>query len=168
MANDLLNRIIFKDKYINRVNIGLMFFAGLILIYFSILFFSVQNMDIETKMGKKTMPAIASLELVKKSEKYYERILTRRKLFITQSGINSGQKKDLAVKTEQADLSLGQLQLLGIVSGAQGPQAIISNVTNDRSFYCYGNENVEGFIVKEVKSDRVILKKDDEIFELRL
>ncbi|MBU1043693.1 MAG: hypothetical protein KJ915_04760 [Candidatus Omnitrophica bacterium] len=168
MVNDQLSRIISRDKYINCVNIGLISLAGLLLIYFSGLFFNQTDINIETSLGKKAMPAMASLELVKKSEKYYERILTRRKLFIAQSGIVSGEKKDLAVKDVQTDLSLGQLILLGIVSGGQGPQAIISNITNDRSFYCYGGENVEGFIVDQVKSDRVILKKNDETFELRL
>ncbi len=106
--------------------------------------------------------------MVKKSIKYYERILTRRKLFIAQAGIRLPKKKDSALRASQSELGLSQLQLLGVVSGAKGPQAIISNLTNDRSFYCYGGEDIEGFIVKEVKSNRVILEKNDETFELRL
>ncbi|MFH1062442.1 MAG: hypothetical protein V1747_06100 [Candidatus Omnitrophota bacterium] len=168
MVNDELSRILFRDKYISRVNIGLIVFAGLLGIYFIFLFSSSTALDIETSLGRKAMPGITSLNLVKKSEKYYERILTRRKLFMAQTGVSSGQKKESSEKTVRSDLKLSELELQGIVSGAQGPQAIISNVTNERSFYCYGGENVEGFIVTEVKSDKVILKKDDEIFELRL
>lgn len=168
MLNDQLSRIIFRGKYINSVNAGLIVCAGLLGIYFIFLIFSSTALDIETSLSKKTMPGITSLNLVKKSEKYYERILTRRQLFIAQTGISSGQIKESVAKTAQADLKLAELQLLGIVSGSKGLQAIISNLTNERSFYCYGGENVEGFIVEEVKSDRVILKKDDEMFELIL
>jgi hypothetical protein len=168
MLNDQLNRIIFRGKYISHVNGGLIVCAGFLGIYFVFLVFSSTALDPQISLSKKAMPGIASLNLVKKSEKYYERILTRRKLFMAQTGISSGQKKETAQKTGQADLKLAELQLLGIVSGAKGLQAIISNLTNERSFYCYGGENVEGFIVEEVRSDKVILKKDDEKFELIL
>ncbi len=168
MVNTESKRIIFRNKYISRVNIGLSCF-GLFLIFYSIfILVAAKELGINTSFKRKTIPAISSLELVKKSEKYYERILTRRKLFTAQTGIRTGQKNNSAQNTVEADSIFSQLLLLGVVSGAQGPQAIISNISNDRSFYCYGGENIAGFIVEQVKADSVILKKDNEMFELRL
>jgi hypothetical protein len=168
MANNQLSQVVFRNKFISRVNLGLIISAGLLAVCFSIMFFSSPVLDMETSFGRKAIQAIMSPKLIKKSEKYYERILSRRKLFAAQTGVNPGQNKDSEEKTTESGSKLSELQLLGIVSGTQGPQAIISNVTNDRSFYCYGGENVEGFIVSEVKTDKVILKKDNQIFELRL
>jgi type II secretory pathway component PulC len=168
MLNTELNLIIFRNKYISRVNIGLSCFGLFLILYFMFMLIAVKESGGNASFNQKAIPAISPSEAVKKSEKYYERILTRRKLFTAQTGISAGQKKNAPQNTEQADSGLSDLLLLGVVSGAQGPQAIISNVSNDRSFYCYGGENIEGFIVEQVKSDRVILKKNDETFELRL
>jgi len=168
MVSTELNRIIFRNKYISRVNIGLSCFFLFLILYFIFMLVAAKELGINTSLKRKAISAISTFELAKKSEKYYERILTRRKLFTGQAGIRTRKKNNSLQAGVQVDLGLSQLLLLGVVSGTQGHQAIISNISNDRSFYCYGGENIEGFIVEEVKSDRVILKKDEEIFELRL
>ena len=107
------------------------------------------------------------LNLSKKSSKYYERILGRRELFAAQSGLRV--KKNTSANSDVAPQAVAEeMQLLGIVSGAQGPQAIIMDPKTGQSFYCSGGEIINGFTVRNILENKVVLEIDGESKELRL
>ena len=108
------------------------------------------------------------LNLSKKSSKYYERILGRRELFIAQSGTKE-KKTTFVANSGLANQAMREdMQLLGIVTGAQGPQAIIIDPKSGQSIYCSGGEMINGFTVRKILENKVILEIDGELKELRL
>ena len=111
---------------------------------------------------------IPELKVIKKSLKFYERILSRERLFISSTGNGLVKARPDFPLVADPGIQLSDLQLMGIVSGAQGPQAIIANIKTDQSYYCCGGEGIGGFTVKEVLPAKVILEKDEETVELRL
>ena len=113
--------------------------------------------------SKEAIGIVPKFKFVKKSVQYYDRILGRDSLFVAQSGAKTADAEPV-----EAGLQAGDLQLLGIVSGARGLQAIISETKTEQSYYCYAGELIEGIIVKEIFSDKVVLQRNEETFELRL
>jgi hypothetical protein len=167
MLNEQLNPILTFQKQLKNINFGLLILAFVGGAYFLFILGQGQTGDMDLLGQKKVIPGIAPDKVVKRSLKFYDRILSRRKLFAAQAGIeNSGKKSEII--TSQSEITFSELELLGIVTGAKGPQAIINNIKSDRSYYCYGQENIEGFLIEKVLNDRVILKKGEEKFELRL
>ncbi|MFH1459226.1 MAG: type II secretion system protein N [Candidatus Omnitrophota bacterium] len=141
--------------------------AGIcLIILFSFMFSGTKNLDILQNSQNKKVGVNLELKSFKKPIQYYERILSRRRLFLGQ-GL-SETNKPASINTEQFNLRFSDLQLLGVVSGAKGPQAIINDAKTDQSYYCSGNEEVGGFYVKEVLPNKVILELNGEKLELRL
>ena len=102
----------------------------------------------------------------KKSKEYYERILSRRKLFVAQPGVK--QRTEAKASLQQLGFGAADLQLLGVVSGVNGPQAIISESSSGKTIYCNLNDSVNGFVVVEILSKKVILDFNGERLELHL
>ena len=169
MLNEQLYSIVFFKRLIKRINVILICTGFLLVIGFAVVLTSSGSNAEKDFLGQRSRIGIIPQKLVKKSVKYYDRILSRRKLFVVQAGTGSDRQPVRARKEQEAGgLDISQFQLLGIVSGSRGQQAIISDIKDDRSFYCYGGENIEGYTVEEVKTDSVLLKKDQQTFELKL
>jgi len=156
------------DKTVDQLNLVL---AGLLcILLISILFLKFSSpVNVEQIMSStyKTSAELPMLKISKKSSKYYQRILGRRELFVAQPGLRI--KKAVSRVAGPADqISGGDLQLMGIVSGAQGPQAILMDTKTSKSFYCLVGEKINGFTVKDVLENKVILEKDGELIEIRL
>ncbi len=157
------------DKTIGQFNLGL---GGLLCVLLvSILFLKFSSpVNVEQIMSSthKMAAELPVLNLSKKSSKYYQRILGRRELFVAQPGLKikkAGSRMNSMLPTQ----AVGEnLQLMGIVSGAQGPQAIIMDSKTGKSFYCSGGEKINGFTVKHVLENKVILEKDEGSIEIRL
>ncbi|MFH2139030.1 MAG: type II secretion system protein N [Candidatus Omnitrophota bacterium] len=137
----------------------------LIMAVISLKFMGKNDNILNLKYSAEQTGIIPELKIFKKPLDYYEKILSRKDLFIGQP-----QVKNLKSKVTGANNGgqLSELELMGIVSGPQGPQAIINNSKTDRSFYCQGGENLGDFTVKKVYLDRVLLERDGEELELRL
>ena len=155
------------DRTADQINLTL---AVLAFVFFvSILFLKFSKPENIGDILASTRNVIADfqvLNLSKKSSKYYERILSRRELFAAQTGLKV-QKPEPGHQTQ--DAAAGEdLQLLGIVTGAQGPQAIIMNTKSGQSYYCSGGEEINGFTVKSILENKVILENDGEMKEIRL
>ena len=114
--------------------------------------------------SKDSIGGVPEFKFVKKSVQYYERVLGRERLFMAQSGTTETDKPEPV----QSGLQVSDLQLMGIVSGARGLQAIISEMKTEQSYYCYAGESIEGILIKEIYSDKVILERNGEKIELRL
>ena len=153
------------DKTVDQFNLGL---SGLLcVLLISILFIKFSRpLNVEQIMFSthKTGVELPVLNLSKKSSKYYQRILGRREIFVAQPGL----KLKKAGSGINSVLPREDLQLLGIVSGAQGPQAIVMDSKTGESFYCSGGENINGFTVKSVLENKVILERDGESIEIKL
>ncbi len=157
------------DKTVDHVNLGLTVMAFVFLS--SVLFLKFSKPDSIERIMASTHNAAAEIPLLnvsKKSSKYYQRILGRRELFVAQPGLRL--KKIGSQSPQQAgSQSVGDdLQLLGIVSGAQGPQAIIMDSKTGQSFYCSGGEKINDFTVRDILENKVILENDGEMKEIRL
>lgn len=155
------------DKSIDQINIA---FALMVFVFLScIVFLKFSRPENIEQIIESTHSAASNfqvLNLSKKSSKYYQRILGRRELFVAQAGIKVKKSSRL---NALANESIGDdLQLLGIVSGAQGPQAIIMDSKSGKSFYCSGGEQISGFTVTDILENKVILKNDGETKEIRL
>jgi len=159
---------ILEEKFAKRLNIGLTISCCFLFLYLIIAIFSKPEGTLKSFLWtKKARVVLPELKLSKKAPKYYQRILGRRAFFVAQAGIVK--KPDLPDSAFDSNaVSIIDLRIVGIVSGPQGPQAIVGNEKTGQSFYCSGGENLNGFLVKEVLSDRIILEKDDQTFEMRL
>lgn len=115
-----------------------------------------------------TAAELPVLNLSKKSSKYYQRILGRRELFVAQPGVQIKKPVSGSNPEPANQASAEELQLVGIVFGAQGLQAIIIDSKTGKSFYCLGGENINGFTVINVLENKVILERDGESKEIRL
>jgi len=155
------------EKNINVLNLilaGSCVLCGFVLCL--TIFNSGKNKIIRLTTQKQIEDVVPDLKLVKKSLKYYERVLGRRKLFVAQPGL----KRKIAKKERGlVDMLTGSdLVLMGIVSGSGGPQAIISNSKTGQSFNCFGGESIDEIKVKEVLTDKVLLEVNGEVVELIL
>ncbi len=157
------------DKTVDRLNLGLVgLFCVLLLVIVFLKFSKPRSVEQIMSATDNARAELPLLKLSKKSSKYYQRILGRRELFVAQPGLRV--KKVLG----RTDLDRGErlrgadLQLLGIVSGAQGPQAILVDSKTGRSFYCSGGEKINDFTVKAVFENKVILERDEELIEIKL
>ncbi|MCP4649846.1 MAG: hypothetical protein GY853_07200 [PVC group bacterium] len=153
-------------QWFNIFNILLVVFAilfagGLLWLQF----FSEPNIVFNFRHQNSMSESVTGMKFLKKPMDYYERILSRKRLFVAQPGVKRIKKTGLSMSL---DVLLDELQLQGIVSGPQGPQAIIFNAKTNRSHYCQGGETIGGFIVKEVLPDKVVLDRDNEEVELKL
>ncbi len=158
-----------KEKHIDILNLILIFSASAIVFFLgAALFAGGKNIDFALKSQQRQINLVPELSFLKKSMQYYERILSQRRLFVAQSGVRKSGAKTAFSFVDKDAVLISDLQLQGIISGAERPQAIIINTRTDQSYFCQGGENIVGFKVKEVQSDRVILEKDEEIIELRL
>ncbi len=99
---------------------------------------------------------------------YYENLFKGKNLF----KILGKKKAPLPQKKTEAKVDLekelSKFELLGIVSSGGKSQALIRNMESGKTFYCTGNEKLNGFIIKEVLDNKVILKRGDWIAELKL
>ena len=157
-----------SDKTVDQFNLVL---AGLLFVFLmGILFLKFStagNVNQIFSLTHSTGAEVPVLNLSKKSSKYYERILGRRELFVAESGLQL--KKESTVNPGLANQAVAEdMQLLGIISGAQGPQAIIMDPKTGKSFYCSGGEIINGFTVKNISENKVVLEIDGESKELRL
>lgn len=159
----------FDDNFVKRINIVL---TGLCCLFFIFLvvsvFFKPRGVQGLSSWTQRATADLPESKLSKKSPKYYQRILGRRSLFVAQPGLMDKKIDSQATVFPEGRTNLFDLQIVGIISGPQGLQAIISNEKTGQSFYCWGGENVDGFIVKQVFADKIILEKDDQLFEMRL
>lgn len=157
------------DKTVDQFNLGL----GVLLcvLLFSVLFLKYSSPGYNSYIispAHKAEAELPVLNLAKKSDKYYERILGRRELFVAQPGLEL--KKAASLSSEELPNQIGgeDLQLMGIVSGAQGPQAILMDPKTGKSFYCSGGEKINGFTVINVMENKVILEIDGQSKEIKL
>jgi len=157
-----------SDKTVDQFNLVLGSLLCIFLISILFLKFSKPgNVNQIFSLTHSTGAELPMLDLSKKSSKYYQRILGRRKLFVAQSGLKV--KKTAIADSGLANQAAGEdMQLLGIVSGAQGPQAIIMDPGTGKSFYCSGGEKINGFTVKNILENKVILEIDGVLKEIRL
>lgn len=167
MIKKRITSISISDNIIDKLNLGLLGLVCILLI--SVVILSIvkpKSVDGILALSNQSTDILPELKLVKKSVKYYERILGRRALFVAQTGITN--KKNEAAVMLDSTASSAELELQGIISGPLGPQAIISNIQTGQSFYCSGGEAIDGFKVKEVLTNKVVLERDGEIFEMKL
>ena len=156
-----------SEKFVKKFNLGLIVLFCFLLL--SILFLKVskpKSIDQILSFGQQTAADLPVLNLTKKSSKYYQRILGRRELFVAQPGTKN--KKTAPAASFEDSSSSSDLQLLGIISGVSGPQAIIADSKSGKSFYCSGGEKINDFTVIEVLESKVILERDEEKVELKL
>jgi hypothetical protein len=129
--------------YLNSVLLIVAVIAAVIL-WVSVRFGAGRSAD-TVSFSKEIMGAVPEIKFMKKSVQFYDRILSRSGLFAAQSGIKAPD-----TVTVDSGLQASDLQLQGIVSGARGLQAIISEIKTDQSYYCYAGESVNGILVKEI------------------
>lgn len=158
-------RLRIVDHFIISMSVVAVILAGLLIVS---IFVENKGIDVAIQSYEKNISAIPELKIVKKSIKYYERILARRKLFAAQAGLKKSKTRIEFSLPDELGTQISDLQLQGIVTGARGPQAVISNIKTDQSYYCYLGERLDGFIIKEILSNKVIIEKAEETFELRL
>lgn len=103
-----------------------------------------------------------------KNVSYYEKLFKSKNLF----KVLGKKKAPLPQKKIEVEIDLekelSKFELLGIVSSGGRSQALIKNMESGKTFYCSGGERLNGFVVKEVLADKVILKQGEWIAELRL
>ena len=103
-----------------------------------------------------------------KNISHYEKLFKKKNLF----KVLGKAKAPLPKKETKTNITLQQelakFELLGIVSSAGKSQALIKNIESGKTFYCTGGERLNGFIIKEVLDDKVILGQEDWTSELRL
>ena len=140
----------------------------LLCMFFGMLFIGQKNINLKEEISLGQAELLPELKFLKKPITYYTQILERRGVFA--AFIDSTLKKRKSEFLPQATLEsqISDLQLQGIISGAQGPQAIVTNNKLNRSYYCVGGELIAGFKVQEVQPDKVILELDGEKIELKL
>jgi len=154
-------------KIADFVNIALGIIGGLLLIScLSFVFRGVKDPNLLKKNIDSRITMNLDFESLKKPIQFYERILSRRRLFVGQ-GV-SRRAKSAHVGTTQFSSRISDFQLLGVISGAKGPQAIINDSKINQVYYCSSDEEVGGFYVKEVLPNKVILELNGEKMELRL
>ena len=153
-------------RYVDFANIGLILLTGILGALICFFYFFAKN-DTIIQTNQIVMPSevVPELKFSKKQLAYYDKILSRKNVFAAQPGLR---KKGKGSFSKSIDAMLEKLQLAGIVSGPQGPQAIINDLSTNRSVYCRNGEMVGGFKVKRVEIDKVILDSDGEEVELRL
>lgn len=99
---------------------------------------------------------------------YYENLFKGKNLF----KILSKKKTPLPQKKTEPKVDLekelSKFELLGIVSSSGKSKALIKNTKSGKTFYCTGGEKIDGFVIKEVLDNKVILEQGDQIAELRL
>jgi len=155
--------------YFDVLNTFLIITAFILLcVFFGVLFIGQKNIYLKEKISLRPTELLPELKFLKKPITYYTQILERRGVFVAFMGstlekIRSGFLPPGTLESQSSDL-----QLQGIISGAQGPQAIVTNNKTNRSYYCVGGELIAGFKVQEVQPDKVILEVDGEKIELKL
>jgi type II secretory pathway component PulC len=91
----------------------------------------------------------------------YEAIFSSRKLFFSSLVETTTEKKP------EVSSSL-KFSLIGVVSSRGKYQALIRNTANNRDYYCFQGDVIEGMEVKEIYQDRVVLEAEGKVWELRL
>jgi len=103
-----------------------------------------------------------------KNSSYYENLFNKKNIFkalAVKQALAPVQK----IKSEKnLEQEFSMFELLGVVSSGGKSQALIENVNSGKTFYCVGGERLNGFVVKEVLDNKVILEQGDRTFELRL
>ena len=156
-----------KNKYLNILIITFsIIFAGLIFLLLSIMFESKKDISFVSVVKNDGITKVSKLKLRKHPLDYYDKILSKEKLFVVYGGRNK--KSKLTPVSMLGEISISQLSLQGVVSGAKGPQAIILDTKTDQTFFCYSGDSVGDFNIIEVRDDRALLEKDAQEFELRL
>jgi type II secretory pathway component PulC len=149
-------------------------------VFLSVLFFALKLHEYYQKNSELSLNRLPRLSkpLLKeisneprlniKNITYYENLFRSKKLFkiLGKERTLSLQKKEESHQDLEKELS--KFELLGIVSSGGKSQALIKDKESDRTYYLSGGEKVDGFIIKEVLSDKVIFKRGDWIAELRL
>ncbi len=103
-----------------------------------------------------------------KNVSHYENLFKGKNLFkILGKKETPLPQKKTEVKVD-LEKELSKFELLGIISSGGKSQALIKNIESGKTFYCTGNEKLNGFVIKEVLDNKVILKQGDWIAELRL
>lgn len=103
-----------------------------------------------------------------KSLSFYENLFKSKKIFkVLGKEETSFQQRGVELQIS-LEKEFSKFELLGIVSSGGRSQALIKDNTSGRTFYCSGGEKIDGFIVKEVLSDKVILERGEWAAELRI
>lgn len=157
------------EKIVENFNIVLIILFFLLITSFLYLgLFSTDKAGKIILQGQGINSNLPVLSLAKQSSKYYERILGRRQLFVAHAKMKTNTaREDFDSQILVQDL-LSDFQLMGIVSGASGLQAIIMNLKTGQSFYCSGGEKLSGFKIKEVLENKIRIEINGKIEEILL
>ena len=156
------------DRIVDAFNIVLsVSLCILVLVGVLMRFNSYSNVEKILADSRHSVSDLPILKFSKKSAKYYQRILGRRQIFAAQPSMGI-KKNSISLLGEKGLARNIDFKLLGIISGAQGPQAILVDPKTGKSFYCSGGEIINGFTVKDVMETKVILQNADQNIEIRL
>lgn len=132
-----------------------LFFVGagvFTIIFISILIKQEKKIDLELK------PSLLSLEAKKEDFKKYVNLIRDKNVF----------QVDFEVKKEESLKEKIDLKLVGILSAGLGKtQVLIEGKDNKTYIRSEGEIVTDNIRVERIEQDKVILRKDDEIMELR-
>lgn len=102
-----------------------------------------------------------------KDGEYYINLFRDKNLFKV-----LGKEKSPFVVEEEAVLDAGKeltkFELLGIVSSGGTSKALIKDAVSGKTFYGAVGEKLDGFAIKEIMPDKIILEREGKTFELKL
>ncbi|MFH1857124.1 MAG: hypothetical protein ABH836_07910 [Candidatus Omnitrophota bacterium] len=109
------------------------------------------------------------IKVPEKKLDYYLNIFKGKELFktIVKEKIPVAEKSENDVLMDLRK-ELSKYELVGVISSDGVSKALIKDTQTGKTFYCSGGENMDGFLVKDVLPNKVILEKEGRTLELGL
>lgn len=126
--------------------------------------FSVEERFFPSEDVQKEVRDMTKAEV--KSKEYYVNLFGTKNLF----RVLAKEKSSFSVEEAMVDseMELARFELLGIVSSGGAAKALIKDTRSGKTFYGAVGEKLATFAIKEIMSNKIILEREGEIFELKL
>ena len=119
-----------------------------------------------TDVGTGAGGPVGSGESSPKPLAHYTRVIGQRTLF-NASGTAAAAGQVVAAAEEAAEELLGSLELIGVFLD-EAPQAVVKDKDSEKTYSLSEGDTFRGMVVEKILKGKIILRTEDQVFELVL